>query len=114
MNNDKPSGPVEWTATSRSGTITVRTTDQGLPLGISVEPAELRRNPRELAAEIVRLCRQAANRAALARRTEFEAAGVDPEALRMMGLPTREEVARQEQLEEDEYETEPQSWLRSV
>ncbi|MFF0491336.1 hypothetical protein ACWDSJ_05980 [Nocardia sp. NPDC003482] len=112
--SDEPAAPVEWSASSRSGSITVRTTEQGLPLGVSVEPGELRRNPRELAADIVRLCRQAANRAALARRREFEQAGVDPAMLRLMGLPTPEEVALAEQAEQEEYETEPESWLRSV
>jgi len=34
--------------------------------------------------------------------------------LAMTGLPTEQEVARQEIIEEQEYETEPQSWLRSV
>ncbi len=112
--SDEQAAPAEWTASSRSGTITVRTTEQGLPLGISVEPGELKRNPQELAADILRLCKQAANRAALARRAQFEQAGVDPAALRLMGLPTAEEVARQEQAEQEEYETEPDSWLRSV
>ncbi|WP_308166990.1 hypothetical protein [Nocardia albiluteola] len=105
---------TEWTASSRTGSITVRTTEQGLPLGISVDPAELKRDPRALASEVVRLCKQAANRAALARRTEFEEAGVAPEMLRLMRLPTTEEVAQAELREEDEYETEPESWLRSI
>jgi hypothetical protein len=112
--SDEQVGPVEWTAASRTGAIAVRTTEQGLPLGITVESAELRRDPQSLAADVLRLCRQAANRAALARRAEFEAAGVATEALALMGLPTPEEVARQEFIEEDEYETEPQTWLRSV
>ncbi len=105
---------VEWSAANRTGSISVRTTEQGLPLGISVDPAELRRDPQALAAEVLRLCKQAANRAALARRAELEEAGVAPEALRRMGLPTPAEVAQSELQEEDEYETEPDSWLRSV
>src|SRR6184192_4050064 len=40
---------TEWTATSRTGSITVRTTEQGLPLGVSVDAAELKRDPRALA-----------------------------------------------------------------
>ncbi len=105
---------TEWTATSRTGSITVRTTEQGLPLGISVDAAELKRDPQALASEVVRLCKQAANRAALARRKEFEEAGVAPDMLRMMRLPTVEEVAQAELREEDDYETEPESWLRSI
>ncbi|MGY4102268.1 hypothetical protein ACW2Q0_22345 [Nocardia sp. R16R-3T] len=107
-------GPPEWTATSRSGAISVRTTEQGLPLGISIEPAELKRDPQGLAAEVLRLCRQAANRAGMARRAELAAAGMPGEMLALTGLPTTEDVARQELAEEQEYETEPDSWLRQV
>src|ERR1700730_1059571 len=42
---------VEWTAASRTGSITVRTTEYGLPLGISVDAAELKRDPKALATE---------------------------------------------------------------
>ncbi|RJO72096.1 hypothetical protein D5S18_23240 [Nocardia panacis] len=105
---------VEWAAASRSGAITVRTTELGLPLGISIERSELGRPPAELAADILRLCRHAASRAGLARRAELSEAGMPPSALALLGLPTQEEVARQEMAEEEEYETEPQSWLRSV
>ncbi|WP_406236320.1 hypothetical protein [Nocardia sp. NBC_01009] len=103
-----------WSTTSRSGAISVRTTEQGLPLGISVDPAELRRDPGGLAAEVLRLCKQAANRAGLIRRAELEAAGMSGDMLALLGLPTSEDVARQEIAEEQEYETEPRSWLRSV
>ncbi|MET8878570.1 hypothetical protein ACWEO2_42830 [Nocardia sp. NPDC004278] len=112
MTDEQPE-PAQWTASSRTGAITVRTTDQGLPLGVSLEAAELRRDPYALAADIMRLCRQASNRAALARRAEFEQAGVAEEMINLMGLPTPEEVARQEALEEQD-ESEPQSWLRQV
>ncbi|WP_327101011.1 hypothetical protein OIE68_20820 [Nocardia vinacea] len=112
--HEQPQVPVEWTAAARSGAISVRTTEQGLPLGISIEPAELKRDPQALAAEVLRLCRQAANRAGMARRAELAAAGVPAEMLALTGLPTAEEVARQEIAEEQDYETEPGSWLRSV
>ncbi|WP_227998546.1 hypothetical protein [Nocardia australiensis] len=111
---DEQQVPAEWMATSRTGAISVRTTEQGLPLGISVEPAELRRDPAGLAAEVLRLCKQAAGRAGLARRAELEAAGLSADMLALMGLPTPEEVARNEIVEEEEYETEPRSWLRQV
>lgn len=113
MEDEQPN-PAEWTAASRNGTITVRTTEQGLPLGITIEKAELRRDSNTLAAEVLRLCRQAASRAGLARRAELEAAGLSKEMLALTGLPTPEEVARQEQSEEEEYESEPRSWLRPV
>ncbi|MFD0365952.1 hypothetical protein ACFQZZ_31320 [Nocardia sp. GCM10030253] len=102
------------TATSRSGSISVETTEQGLPIAVSVERAELRRDPKELAGEILRLCKQAANRAGLARRAELEAAGLHGDVLALTGLPKPEDVARQELVEEQEYEVEPGSWLRSI
>ncbi|MEV4124620.1 hypothetical protein [Nocardia sp. NPDC049707] len=102
------------TAMSRSGSISVRTTEQGLPLAVSVEPEELRRDPAELAQRIVRLCKQAANRAGLARREQLVAAGLSSEMLALTGLPKPEDVARQELADEEEYDEEPQSWLRSV
>ncbi|WP_330252269.1 hypothetical protein OG874_40315 [Nocardia sp. NBC_00565] len=113
MDDTRP-GLREWAATSRSGAISVRTTEQGLPLGISIEAAELRRDPQGLAAEVLRLCKQAANRAGMARRAELAAAGVPADMLALTGLPTAEDVASQEFVEEQEYETEPDSWLREV
>ncbi|WP_040731518.1 hypothetical protein [Nocardia tenerifensis] len=106
--------PTEFVATSLTGSIAVRTTEQGLPLGIKVDQDQLRRDPATLAAEILRLCKQSANRAGLARRAQLREAGFTSEMLAMTGLPTEEEVARQEIIDEQEYETEPQSWLRSV
>lgn len=103
-----------WSVTSRSGSISIETTEQGLPIGLTIERDELRRPPGELAAEIVRLCKQSANRAGLARRAELAAAGLTSDVLALTGLPKPEDVARQELVEEAEYDVEPQSWLRSV
>lgn len=103
-----------WSVTSRNGSISIETTEQGLPIGLTIERDELRRPPGELAAEIVRLCKQSANRAGLARRAELAAAGLTSDVLALTGLPKPEDVARQELLEEAEYDVEPQSWLRSV
>ncbi|MEV6273918.1 hypothetical protein [Nocardia sp. NPDC051832] len=102
------------TAANISGTISVKTTEQGLPLAISVEPGELRRDPAELASQIMRLCRQAANRAGLARREQLQEAGLSSQMLALTGLPKPEDVAAQEWVEEEEYEEEPQSWLRDA
>nr|WP_019926180.1 hypothetical protein [Nocardia sp. BMG111209] len=101
-------------ATSRDGSISVETTEQGLPLRISVEPGELRRNPDDLAADLLRLCRRAANRAGAARRQQLAEAGMSADLLALTGLPKAEEVERQELIDEQESEVEPQSWLRSV
>ncbi|MGW6724416.1 hypothetical protein ACWF9G_00800 [Nocardia sp. NPDC055029] len=114
MDTDEPASPSEWTATTRNGAISVRTTEQGLPLGISIDAAELRRPPDELAQEVLRLCRSAANRAGVARREALAAAGMSREWLALTGLPTTEEVAVQEISDEQEYDTEQESWLRPV
>ncbi|MBF6171404.1 hypothetical protein [Nocardia blacklockiae] len=106
--------PAEFGAASLTGSIAVRTTEQGLPLGIRIDSDELRRDPQSLAGEILRLCRQSANRAGLQRREQLREAGFTSEMLALTGLPTEAEVARQEIIEEQEYDTQPESWLRSV
>ncbi|GAB4583212.1 hypothetical protein [Nocardia sp. IFM 10818] len=108
---------AQWpstTAANTGGSIRIRVTEQGIPLAVKVDPAELRRDPAQLAGELLRLCQRAANRAGLARRKQLEAAGMSADALARTGLPTEAEVARQEIVEEQDYDTEPQSWLRTV
>ncbi|MGA6208745.1 hypothetical protein ACPESR_28710 [Nocardia testacea] len=106
--------PTEFGAHSLTGTIRVRTTEMGLPVAISVAPDQLRRDPDALAGEILRLCKKSAARAGLERRKQLQEAGFTTEMLRSTGLPTEAEVARQEILDEQDYDTEPESWLRSV
>ncbi|WP_458686088.1 hypothetical protein [Nocardia tengchongensis] len=110
-------GEGDWASlvvANTSGSIRVRTTNQGLPLAVKVEAAELHRDSAQLAGEILRLCQKAANRAGLALRKQLEEAGLDAAGLARTGLPTEADVARQEIVEEQDYDTEPQSWLRSV
>ncbi|MGW0003348.1 hypothetical protein [Nocardia grenadensis] len=103
-----------WSVTSRSGSIEIETTEQGLPIALTIEREELSRPPGELAAEIVRLCKRSANRAGLERRAELAAAGLSSEMLALTGLPKPEDVAHQELVEEAEYDVEPESWMRPV
>ncbi|MGW4351651.1 hypothetical protein ACWELJ_06115 [Nocardia sp. NPDC004582] len=110
-------GEGEWASlvvANTTGSIRVRTTNQGLPLAVKVESAELHRDPAQLAGEVLRLCQKAANRAGLALRKQLEEAGLDAAGLARAGLPTEADVARQEIVEEQDYDTEPQSWLRTV
>ncbi|MEC3955043.1 hypothetical protein VMT65_18525 [Nocardia sp. CDC153] len=109
-----PDFPTEFTLSSRTGAIVVTTTEAGLPRAISVDRARLREDPELLAAEILRLCHQSAARAGIERRAQLQAAGLSSELLALTGLPTAEDVTRQEYLEEQEYETEPESWLRPI
>ncbi|MFJ9362844.1 hypothetical protein ACIRRA_00280 [Nocardia sp. NPDC101769] len=111
------SGEGDWASlvvANTSGSIRVRATTQGLPLAVKVESAELHRDPQQLAAEILRVCQKAANRAGLALRKQLEEAGLDAESINRANLPTEADVARQEIVEEQDYDTEPQSWLRTV
>ncbi|MRH88642.1 hypothetical protein GFY24_14515 [Nocardia sp. SYP-A9097] len=102
------------TAASPSGAIRMKVTEQGLPLAVKVDAAELHRDPSQLAAEMLRLCQRAAARAGLAKRKQLQEAGMSAAALARTGLPTEADVARQEIVEEQDYDTEPQSWLRTV
>lgn len=114
MKFDDAPFPTEFTLSSRTGAIVVVTTEQGLPLGLAVERDQLRGDPTALAGEILRLCRQSAARAGLQRREQLQAAGLAPEMLALTGLPTVAEVVRQEIVQEQEFETEPDSWLRPI
>lgn len=101
-------------AMSRSGAITVETTETGLPLRVQLDRAELRRAPEDLAAEVLRLCRQAADRAGARRRAQLAEAGVSADLLALTGLPTAAEAQRRALIDEQEYDVEPESWLRTL
>lgn len=107
--------PVGATATlsNRSGTISVRTTEQGLPLAIRIDQRELRYGGQRLADEILQLCQRSAMEAGARRREELERDGMPADVLNRLGLPTRSQVA-DAQLIEDEEEPAPTSWMRPV
>lgn len=102
------------TATSRDGAIKVVTTETGLPTALNVDDSQLRRDPAILARDILRLCRQAAQRAGLERRAQMVEQGVPSGVIALFGLPDPDEVARAEIIAEvdDDYGT--QTWMRSV
>lgn len=95
-------GPVTATAHNRAGTISVRTTDEGLPVDLRIDPRELRYGAARLSAEILTLNNRAAREAAALRREQLDEQGLPRELLDRMGLPTRESLAREQQ---------PESWL---
>ncbi|MFI9504699.1 hypothetical protein [Nocardia sp. NPDC052566] len=98
-------------ASVRGGAIVVTATDSGLPTAVRVTPDQLRCDPRELADEILRLCRLAADRAGLRRREYLTGLGVGEDALNLLGLPTKQALERSELADEAEHEYEPRSWL---
>lgn len=98
-------------ATNRAGTLSVRATDQGLPVEIEVDRAELRYGGQSLAAEIMRLCQRARIQAGVRRRDDLAGAGVPPDILDQLGLPTRATAADQlDQL--DDQDVGRTDWLR--
>lgn len=84
------------TAQSRSGGIALVATPAGLPTAITLDAAELRRDPDRLAGEIVALCRQAAMVAGVRLRDELSRNGFDADSVAATGLPTVDELARAE------------------
>jgi hypothetical protein len=98
-------------ATSRTGLISIETTEAGLPTALSIDRTELGRDPHDLAREILRLCRQSSARARLTRRLELADAGVPRTVLDRLELPTAEQIAQAELMEEVENGYEPQHWL---
>ncbi|GAB19919.1 hypothetical protein GOEFS_096_00960 [Gordonia effusa NBRC 100432] len=83
-------------ARSRSGTIAVTTTPAGLPTSITIDDAELRRDPDRLAAQILALCRQAALAAGIRLREELSRNGFGADSLASTGLPTVDDLAAAE------------------
>lgn len=100
---------------SRTGTITVVTTERGLPTALKFDRSELARPPQELADEILSLCKLSALRAQVAFRRDLAGKGYTSSTLRQMGLPTEEDLARlEEELFDQDDDDPPVTWMRSV
>jgi hypothetical protein len=98
---------------SRNGTISVRTTERGLPIALRLDPVELRNPPEQLARDIMALCRLSAARAQVARRRDLAEKGFDPGVIHGLKLASDEELAQAEEevFGEDDL---PSSWQRSI
>ncbi len=107
-----PAG-VTAAVSNRSGTVSVRTTEHGLPLELRIDPRELRYGGQRLADEILTLCRRSAMEAGARRRDELARDGMPADVLHKLGLPTRADVAAA-QAAEDEEEPAPTSWMRPL
>ncbi|MGW6376804.1 hypothetical protein ACWFRB_12165 [Rhodococcus sp. NPDC055112] len=101
------------TVGNRAGTVTVRATDQGLPLAINIDQRELRYGGTQLAASVLEVCKRAAAEAKVRRRADLTEQGVPSEVLDALGLPTRNELAAAA-YPEDEEESAPTSWMRQL
>jgi hypothetical protein len=99
---------------SRSGTVSVRTTERGLPIALRLDPVELRNPPEQLARDIMALCRLSAARAQVARRRDLAEKGFSPAVIRSLQLTTEEELARAEEEVIGDEDDLPPSWQRSI
>lgn len=100
------------TARNAAGTIWIRTTDQGVPVDLHIDPRELRRGAEFVAEQILTLGRRATLEAGAMRRGDLAAQGMPAALLDRLGLPTRDEVARSQQA--DDEQRNHRSWLRPV
>ncbi|MYR07571.1 hypothetical protein GTV32_15220 [Gordonia sp. SID5947] len=90
------------------------TTEAGLPTALTIDDSQLRRDPRVLGKDILRLCRQAAQRAGLERRAQMVADGVPGHVIELFDLPKPEDVAREEIIAEADDDYDQQTWMRST
>ena len=105
-----PQPPVR----SRTGSISVITTEQGLPVALKIDQRELAKPPQALADEILALCRLSALRQQIARRREILQQPYGAEAVRMMEMPTEEDLAAAEESVLGSDDEPPTTWMRSV
>ncbi|WP_024802382.1 hypothetical protein [Nocardia sp. BMG51109] len=100
-------------STNRGGTISVRATDQGMPVEIKFERSEYRYGAKALAAEILRLTKRSAIVAKARRRELLAESGMPTEVLDKLGLPTRAQAV--DELDRmDDADTGPTTWMRPV
>ena len=116
MNDDREKEPIPnvtvAASTNRTGTVTVRATNQGLPVEVKIDRGELRYGAKPLAEEILRLCKLATLEAGARRRELLASHGIPDDILNRLSLPTRREVIAQTESPDDDFT--PHSWLRQV
>ncbi|QLY32018.1 hypothetical protein [Nocardia huaxiensis] len=99
--------------TNRAGTVTVRATDQGMPVEITFERSEYRYGAQALADEILRLTKRAAIVAKAQRREMLAELGMPDHILNRLGLPTRQGAV--DELDRlDEADTGQATWMRQI
>ncbi|RDI64318.1 hypothetical protein [Nocardia pseudobrasiliensis] len=100
-------------STNRAGTISVRATDQGMPVEVKFERSEYRYGAQALAAEILRLTKRSTIVAKARRRELLAESGMPAEILDKLDLPTRQAAVDELDRMDDE-DTGPTSWMRPV
>ena len=106
---------MDGTLRSPSGGIEVRATTRGLPIALKLDPRELSKAPRDLAHDILSLCRLAAARNQVAQRRELVARGYSPAVVHSLNLSTEQELARIEaEVFGDDPDAPPDTWMKPV
>jgi hypothetical protein len=95
-------------------TMSVRTTERGLPVALRLDPVELEKPPDQLARDIMALCRVSAARAQVARRRDLVERGFSESVIRGLQLATEEELSCAEEEAFGDEEDLPPTWLKSV
>lgn len=98
---------------SRTGDITVRTTERGLPTEVKIGAAEMKRAPDDLAREILSLCQLSALRLQVARRRHLMEHGFTPAIIRGLKLATEEDLTTAEEEARGDDEGLPETWMTS-
>ncbi|MEV0672970.1 hypothetical protein [Mycobacterium sp. NPDC050441] len=99
---------------SAGGTISVHTTERGLPVALRLDPVELKKPSTQLADEIMALCRLSAARAQVERRRELAEKGYSTSVIDPLQLATEDELAHAEDEVLGEEGELPSTWGRSV
>lgn len=105
--------PTVGRASTPTGSVEVRTTMQGLPTAIHIEPSEMDRSATRLSRTILLLCRQAGARAGAAHRAALLAQGHPLEAVSYLRLPSDRDAAAVDREVDDFFDDEePGTWMR--
>ena len=104
---------VSAVSATRSGSVSVRATEHGVPIAIAIDEGELRFGGTALASTILDRCTRATTAARALRRIRLAEDGVPADILDRLGLPTDARVAADanDDLAQDPA---PTSWLRPV
>lgn len=102
--------------TSSRGTISVVTTERGLPVSLRLDASELSKPPHQLARDIMALCRVSAARRQAARRRELSEKGFSATVIRGLHLATDSDVAaaEAEAFGDADDDDAPPSWLKRL
>ncbi|MBY4215003.1 hypothetical protein HQO42_26165 [Rhodococcus fascians] len=104
---------VSAVSATRSGSVSVRATEHGVPIAIAIDEGELRFGGTALASTILHRCTRATAAARAQRRIRLAQDGVPADILDRLGLPTHARAAADAN-DDLAQEPAPTSWLRPV